>query len=111
MSEKMYLGVISEGDWQYPGHATSLAGTKEELVALEQQIHSECQEKFLRLPDETLTQKRNTLQGYPVDVWRLFHTMTEHEIHHRGELTVYLQLCNVQPPQIFGNRVEEIPSI
>ncbi|WCK54946.1 DinB family protein [Aneurinibacillus sp. Ricciae_BoGa-3] len=110
MSEKMFVGVICEGNWHYSGHESRLAGTKKELLSLEQQIHKQCIEKFLRLSDEVLTQKRNTLQGYPVSVWRVFHTLAEHEIHHRGELTVYLQMINVAPPQIFGIRVEEIPT-
>jgi uncharacterized damage-inducible protein DinB len=34
--------------------------------------------------------------------------MIEHEIHHRGELYIYLNLLNVKTPPIFGLTSEEV---
>jgi uncharacterized damage-inducible protein DinB len=34
--------------------------------------------------------------------------MTEHEIHHRSQLAMYLLLLGVKPPHIYGLGVEEL---
>jgi uncharacterized damage-inducible protein DinB len=34
--------------------------------------------------------------------------MAEHEMHHRGQLSTYLQLKEVEPPQIFGLKIEDV---
>jgi uncharacterized damage-inducible protein DinB len=46
-------------------------------------------------PNETLNQ-----------VW--LRVLVEHEIHHRAQLTIYLNLLNVKTPAIFGLTAEEI---
>jgi len=34
--------------------------------------------------------------------------LVEHEVHHRSQLDCYLALAGVEPPQIFGRRMEDV---
>jgi uncharacterized damage-inducible protein DinB len=43
-----------------------------------------------------------------VKTWHLLMAMIEHEVHHRSQLAVYLSLMGVQPPQIYGLKLEEV---
>ena len=51
---------------------------------------------------------RRDLHGVPVKAWRLLMAMVEHEVHHRSQLDCYLALAGVEPPQIFGRRMEDV---
>ncbi|MED1910407.1 DinB family protein [Brevibacillus laterosporus] len=53
--------------------------------------------------------KVKNLLGYEVSAWRIIMAMTEHEIHHRGQLSAYMQANHIEPPQIFGLKIEEVP--
>ncbi len=48
------------------------------------------------------------LEGPPVKAWRILLAMAEHEVHHRSQLAVYLALMGVEPPQIYGLKIEDI---
>ena len=39
-----------------------------------------------------LNQKRHSAQGAPITAWKLLRALVEHEVHHRGEMYVYLAL-------------------
>src|SRR5216683_96620 len=40
--------------------------------------------------------------------WRFLMAMVEHEVHHRSQLDCYLSLAGVEPPQIYGWRMEDV---
>ncbi len=35
-------------------------------------------------------------------------SIPEHEIHHRGQISTYLQMNKIEPPQIFGLKIEQV---
>ncbi len=43
-----------------------------------------------------------------IKAWRILLAMAEHEVHHRSQLAVYLALMGVEPPQIYGLKIEDI---
>jgi len=43
-----------------------------------------------------------------VKAWRFLMAMVEHEVHHRSQLDCYLSLAGVEPPQIYGWRMEDV---
>jgi len=71
----------------------------------------ETMKKLSALPDDALMEMRPSLNGPELKVWRWLMAMSEHEIHHRSQLAVYLSLMGVQPPHIFGLGVEDIISL
>lgn len=107
-TEKMFVGVVMEGRWKYQGHETSGNQNLEETLALLEQSHIESMNKLKTLANDALQERRPSLKGPEVKAWRWLMAMTEHEIHHRSQLAVYLSLMGVQPPHIYGLGVEDL---
>jgi uncharacterized damage-inducible protein DinB len=104
----MFVGVVTHGKWSYAGHdghQTSL----DDLIALLDQTHAEAMNALRSLLDSELDQPRPALEGNPqVKAWRWLMAMTEHEIHHRSQLAMYLLLMGITPPHIYGLGVEDL---
>ncbi len=107
-SEKMFVGVVMDGKWKYAGHENVERKGLDESLALLEAGHVEAMGRLEKLSDGTLLELRPSINGPSVKAWRWLMVMTEHEIHHRSQLAVYLSLMNVQPPHIFGLGVEDI---
>ena len=110
-SERMFVRVVTEGRWRYDGHETEAEQSLEGLVAELAQSHSEAVQTLKRLSDRELDAPRDGPGGQPLKAWRWLMAMTEHEVHHRSQLAVYLSLMGVQPPHIFGLGVEDLIAI
>ena len=110
VSEKMFVRVAMEGSWKYEGHESEDEQSLDELIALLEATHFETMEKLKQLPDQDLNEPHYGPkgEGHPLKAWRWLMAMTEHEIHHRSQLAVYLSLMGVQPPHIFGLGVEDL---
>ncbi|MCR8979805.1 DinB family protein [Brevibacillus laterosporus] len=80
-----------------------------EAIHYLQSCHGTVLTGLQQLEPEQLTMKVKNLLGYEVSAWRIIMAMTEHEIHHRGQLSAYMQANHIEPPQIFGLKIEEVP--
>jgi uncharacterized damage-inducible protein DinB len=102
--------VATEGRWKYEGHESEQKQSLDELITLLETTHAETMEKLGQFPDQDLNEPRfgSKREGRPLKAWRWLMAMTEHEIHHRSQLAVYLSLMGVQPPHIFGLGVEDL---
>jgi uncharacterized damage-inducible protein DinB len=87
-----------------PGAALDHAQTRARLDS----VHRAEMARLAGLDDGTLTSPRRDLDGAPVKAWRFLMAMVEHEVHHRSQLDSYLALAGVEPPQIFGRRMEDV---
>src|SRR3989304_4704083 len=106
--ERMFVGVVMQGKWKYGGHDGDQKNLGE-LVAYLDQIHIEAMSALKALPDAELNQPRPALEGdTQVKAWRWLMAMTEHEIHHRSQLAMYLLLMEITPPHIYGLGVEDL---
>jgi uncharacterized damage-inducible protein DinB len=106
--EKMFTGVVTQGRWKYEGHGGDQRSL-ELLIALLDRTHDESMRLLGELPDAELDQPRPSLVAdRPLKVWRWLMIMSEHEVHHRSQLAVYLTLLGVTPPHIFGLGVEDL---
>jgi uncharacterized damage-inducible protein DinB len=112
-SERMFVGVVINGCWNYEGHASDQQQGLDELLALLESTHSKAMSTLEQLSDQGLNEPRYgpKREGYPLKAWRWLMAMTEHEIHHRSQLAVYLSLMGVQPPHIFGLGMEDLIAI
>lgn len=107
-TEKMFVGVLAHGNWKYEGHRGG-QNNIEELIAHLGQTHDEAMKVLRSLPDSELNQPRLALEGnVPVKGWRWLMAMTEHEIHHRSQLAMYLFLIGITPPHIYGLGEEDL---
>ena len=112
-----HLGAVERYMWaenaqcrpsRYPGHGKELADGRENVLAFFERMHSESMEIFARLTDEDLKKKCPTPGGVPITVWKWLRLMIEHEIHHRGQIYLYLAMLEVPTPPLYGMTSEEV---
>jgi uncharacterized damage-inducible protein DinB len=89
----------------YPGHGRELADGYDAIVGYMQRMHGESMEIF-RAAD--LDAKCMTPGGAELRVGKWLRAMAEHEIHHRGQLYLYLGMLGVTTPPIYGLTEEQV---
>jgi len=72
------------------------------VLAFMERMHRETIGLLKELGPGELNRKGLSPQGVPVTAWKLLRAMIEHEIHHRGEMYVYLALLGVPRPPLYG---------
>ena len=93
---------------RYPGHGRELGSTFEELTAYMTRMHSESMEIFRGLSDADLDRKCMTPGGAELRVGKWLRSMIEHEVHHRGQIYLYLGMLDIPTPPIYGLTEEEV---
>jgi uncharacterized damage-inducible protein DinB len=93
---------------RYPGHGRELADGYEAVLEFFDKMHAESIEIFGKLTDEDLQKKCLTPGGAAISVWKWLRAMIEHEIHHRGQLYLYLGMIDVTTPPIYGLTSEQV---
>jgi uncharacterized damage-inducible protein DinB len=93
---------------RYPGHGRELADGYDAVVAFFDRMHRESVEIFSRLTPEDLQRKCVTPGGASITVWKWLRAMTEHEIHHRGQIYLYLSMLEIPTPPLYGLTSEEV---
>lgn len=93
---------------RYPGHGRDLAEGWEAVMAYFDRCHRESMEIFRALSSEDLERPCTTPGGTQLPVWKWLRAMVEHEIHHRGQLYLYLAMLDVPTPPLYGLTSEEV---
>ena len=93
---------------RYPGHGPELAATPDEVLAFLDRMHEESLAIFAALGDEQLHAKCVTPAGIPITTWKWLRAMVEHEIHHRGQIYLYLGILGIDTPPLYGLTSEEV---
>lgn len=104
----MYGETISGRKSAYPGCGKELADGYENTVAYFNEMHRQTMEIINGFSDEDLNRKCLTPANHEISVWKWLRAMIEHEIHHRAELYIYLNMLDVKTPQIYGLSAEEV---
>ncbi|AZA76217.1 DinB family protein [Chryseobacterium sp. G0186] len=104
----MYGETISGRKSAYPGCGKELADGYENTVSFFNEMHRQTLEIIKGFSDEDLTRKCLTPANSEISIWKWLRAMIEHEIHHRAELYIYLNLLDVKMPQIYGFSAEEV---
>lgn len=104
----MYAENVKLRPSRYPGHGRELADGFEGVLEFMNRMHREAMEIFRSLSDDDLKLKCLTPGGAEIAVWKWLRAMVEHEIHHRGQLYLYLGLLDVPTPPIYGLTSEEV---
>jgi uncharacterized damage-inducible protein DinB len=92
---------------RYTTHGKELASSREEIFGLMERLHGESMEIFSRLSDADLPEKRRNVGGVEIARWKWLRSMVEHEIHHRGQIYLYLGMLGVDTPPLYGLTSEE----
>lgn len=93
---------------RYPGHGRELADGPQEVLAFLERTHRESMEIFAGLSNADLEKRCTTPGGTQIAVWKWLRSMVEHEIHHRGQLYLYLSMLEVPSPPLYGLTSEEV---
>jgi uncharacterized damage-inducible protein DinB len=93
---------------RYPGHGRELADGYEEVFAYLNRTHAEAVEIFAGLSPADLQRKCTTPGGTELTVWKWLRAMIEHEVHHRGQLYLYLSMLDIPAPPLYGLTSEEV---
>lgn len=87
-----------------PGPPLGRAETLERLEA----VHRRERERLAAMDDARLALPLADLDGGRVKAWRFLMAMAEHEVHHRSQLDSYLSQLGIEPPQLYGYRMEAV---
>jgi len=108
IERNMYAETIQGRPSRYNGCGPELASGYNHVLDYFNTMHKESVEIFKRLSTEDLNKRCLTPAGTPITTWKWLRAMVEHEIHHRGQLYIYLSMLNIQTAPIFGLTSEEV---
>lgn len=104
----MYAETVQGRPSAYQGCDISYAEGYANTLAYFDTMHAESVAIFRSIGNEGLQRKCMTPAGIEIRTAKWLRAMTEHEIHHRGELYIYLNLLGVKTPPIFTLTAEEV---
>jgi uncharacterized damage-inducible protein DinB len=104
----MFAETIQGKPSRYAGCGRELVDGYEEVTIFRERLHRESVEIFARLSEEALAGKCKTPDGSSIAVWKWLRLMIEHEIHHRGQIYLYLSMLDVPTPPLYGLTSEEV---
>lgn len=104
----MFVENATGGSSKYPGHDPSLADGYENVLAYFTQKHAESVSLLSKFTPEQLKSKCRTPDGAEITTWKWLRSMVEHEIHHRGQIYLYLAMLGVKTPPLYGLTEEEV---
>jgi uncharacterized damage-inducible protein DinB len=107
----MFAETIRANRSRYPGHGPELANGYNNVLAFFDRAHRESVEILRQLNDEDLLEKCNTPAGAPITRWKWLRAMVEHEIHHRGQIYIYLGMLGVTTPPLYGLTSEQVREV
>jgi uncharacterized damage-inducible protein DinB len=93
---------------RYTSHGKEFADGRDNVLAFMERLHAEAMEIFAKLSDADLQGKCRNVGGMEITVWKWLRSMTEHEIHHRGQIYLYLGILGVPTPPLYGLTSEEV---
>lgn len=104
----LYAETVQGRPPAYPGCGRNLADGHEATLAFFDDLHRQSVAIFLQLTPDDLQRKIATPAGLPITCWKWLRALSEHEIHHRGQIYLYLNMLGVATPPLFGLTSEEV---
>lgn len=104
----MFGETIQNKPSRYAGCGKELADGYENVVMFMERLHRETAEIISRISPDALTGKCGTPEGASITTWKWLRAMIEHEIHHRGQIYLYLAMLEVPTPPLYGLTSEQV---
>ena len=101
------LGLLS----RYRGCGPELASGYDATIQYYEQMNEESKKIFAQLSPRDLRQKVKTPANIEITLWKWLRAMLEHEVHHRGQLYMYLAILGIQTPPLYGLTSEEVAAV
>jgi len=104
----MWAETVSGRASRYTTHGKELAEGYENVIAFMERLHEGSMKIFAQLSDEDLQRKCQTPDDAAITTWKWLRLMIEHEIHHRGQIYLYLGMLGVATPPLYGMTSEQV---
>ena len=104
----MYAENVQQKLSLYNGCGENYAKGYENVIQFYNDQNSESMAIFSKLNNEDLVKKCITPAGFEITIWKWMRAMVEHEIHHRGQIYIYLGMLNIETPPLYGLTSEEV---
>jgi uncharacterized damage-inducible protein DinB len=104
----MFVETVSGRPSRYTGCGRELADGYEQVMQFAERLHAESVKLLASFSDSDLQRKCTTPDGAPIAIWKWLRAMVEHEIHHRGQIYLYLSLLQVPTPPLYGLTSEQV---
>ncbi len=104
----MFAETVAGRPSRYPGHGRELADGYDAVFAFLDRTHREAMAIFAALTPEQVASPCETPDGARLPAWKWLRSMSEHEIHHRGQIYIYLAMLGVPTPPLYGLTSEEV---
>jgi uncharacterized damage-inducible protein DinB len=105
----IFAEILQGKPSRYAGCGRQLAPSYEEIISLIETLHRESLEIISRLTD--LNGECRTPDGVAMTTWKWLRAMVEHEVHHRGQIYIYLALLEVPTPPLYGLTSEQVTEL
>jgi uncharacterized damage-inducible protein DinB len=107
--ERYMFGETIQGKpSRYQGCGKELAEGLDEVVRFKEEMDRQTVEIIRALGPEGMTRKCTTPDGASITVWKWLRLMVEHEIHHRGQIYIYLSMLGLPTPPLYGLTSEQV---
>ena len=93
---------------RYPGCGRDLADGYDAVLAYLDAMHAEAVAIIGALSPDDLRRPCATPGGASLATWKWLRAMVEHEVHHRGQIYLMLNLLGVPTPPLYGLTSEEV---
>jgi uncharacterized damage-inducible protein DinB len=104
----MYAETVAGRPSRYAGCGRDLADGYDTVLAYFDRLDVEAKAIFAGLSDADLERKCQTPAGTSITTWKWLRAMCEHEVHHRGQIYLMLNMLEVPTPPLFGLTAEEV---
>lgn len=104
----MFVETASGRPSRYAGCGCELADGYDQVLNFAERLHTESVELLSSLTPANLESKCMTPDGAAIATWKWLRAMVEHEIHHRGQIYLYLSLLQVPTPPLYGLTSEQV---
>ena len=108
MERHMFAENVQNKPSKYQGCGSELAEGMDEVLGLMNKLHKESLDIFSQLTDSDLQGKCITPAGTSITTWKWLRAMIEHEVHHRGQIYLYLGMLGIKTPPLYGLTAEEV---
>lgn len=104
----MFIRVALGEQITYKGCGSEHGETYDQILTLFDRLQEESLDIIRGFGAADFDKKCISPSGAPITVRKWLRAMIEHEIHHRGQLYIYLSMMGVRTPPVFGMTSEEL---
>jgi uncharacterized damage-inducible protein DinB len=108
INRHMFAETVAGRPSRYAGCGRDLADGYEEVIDYSERLHRETVHVIRALNPSDLLAKCKTPDGASLTTWKWLRAMLEHEIHHRGQIYLYLAMLGVETPPLYGLTSEQV---